>query len=343
MKKTLIALAALAATGVSFAQVTLYGTVDATLAVGNGNVANKTQLTNSGLSSSELGFKAVEDLGGGMKAGFIMAAGLNNDNGTGSSLSTNNQASGNTTGNGLIFNRRSYLQLMGNFGEIRLGRDYTPAFWQEAVYDTFGINGVGTSRAFLGGAAYTGSVAVRASNTIAYLTPAMGGFSLWAQTYMGENASNAVDTGTGNSVRLSYDAGPLSVGLGWGQTKQAQNVDAAVSNLGLSYNFGAAAINGYVQKSTMTGVNDINGYLVGVTVPFGSAAVRASYSNTDNSVASTNQFALGFIYNLSKLTAFYGTFATVENKGGASQALNGATGAANQGSTGYDFGLKKSF
>src|SRR5665647_3761845 len=95
MKKSLVALAALAVVGAASAQssVNITGTVDATFMYGSGDVANKYQLGNSGLNSSELVFKGVEDLGGGLKAGFILSAGLNNDNGTGASLSTNNQAS----------------------------------------------------------------------------------------------------------------------------------------------------------------------------------------------------------------------------------------------------------
>ena len=71
MKKTLIALAALAATA-SFAQstVTLYGVVDAAYAKGTGSVSDKTQLKSGGYSSSRFGVRGTEDLGGGLKASF---------------------------------------------------------------------------------------------------------------------------------------------------------------------------------------------------------------------------------------------------------------------------------
>ena len=120
MKKSLIALAVLAASGAAMAQssVTLFGIVDATYAYGSGSVANKSQLTNSGYNSSRLGFRGVEDLGGGMSASFHLEAGLNNDNGSGATTSTNNQgASGVTGGGGLTFNRRSTVSLNGGFGD----------------------------------------------------------------------------------------------------------------------------------------------------------------------------------------------------------------------------------
>ena len=136
MKKSLIALAVLAASGAAMAQssVTLFGIVDATYAYGSGSAGNKSQLTNSGYNSSRLGFRGVEDLGGGMSASFWLEAGVNNDNGSGANTSTNNQASGSTGGGGLTFNRRSTVSLNGGFGEVRLGRDYTPQFWNLTVF-----------------------------------------------------------------------------------------------------------------------------------------------------------------------------------------------------------------
>jgi predicted porin len=86
MKKSLIALAVLAAAGAASAQssVTLFGIVDATLATTAFQrhwQQRATQLTNSGYNSSRLGFRGTEDLGGGMSASFWLEAGLNNDDG----------------------------------------------------------------------------------------------------------------------------------------------------------------------------------------------------------------------------------------------------------------------
>src|SRR6478672_3432338 len=197
MKKSLIALAVLAASGAAMAQssVTLFGVVDATYAYGNGSVANRSQLTNSGYNSSRLGFRGVEDLGGGMSASFWLEAGLNNDNGTGGVTNTNNQAA-TSTGGGLVFNRRSTVSLNGGFGEVRLGRDYTPQFWNLTIYDPFGTNGVGTNQAFI--SSIGGPVNTRASNSITYLwgpdfgaTFGAGGNGVHAalQHYRGENPS----------------------------------------------------------------------------------------------------------------------------------------------------------
>jgi predicted porin len=117
--------------------------------------------------------------------------------------------------------------------------------------------------------------------------------------------------------------------------------------MGASYDFGAAKLMGMysqdkIGSASLTG----KGFNVGVTAPVGAGEVRASYSSYKTDAAGTpksNQFALGYIHNLSKRTALYATLARVSNSGGASTALNGAATSANGSSTGYDFGVKHSF
>ena len=149
MKKSLVALAVLAASGAAMAQssVTLFGIVDAGYAVGNGSISDKTSLRNSGYNSSRLGFRGVEDLGGGMRAEFWLEAGVSNDSGAAQATNTNNQAVTGLTSagtQGLTFNRKSTVGLVGSMGEIRLGRDYVPSFNNLTVaMHPFGTNGVG--------------------------------------------------------------------------------------------------------------------------------------------------------------------------------------------------------
>ena len=323
--------------------MTLFGVVDAAYAKGTGTVSSKTQLKNSGYNSSRIGFRGVEDLGGGLKASFHLEAGVNNDDGTASASNTNNQAvtSANAGTQGLTFNRRSTVSVeSSSLGEVRLGRDYTPQFWTETAYDPFGTNGVGTNIAFNKG----GVTGVRASNSIGYLSPSFSGLKVWAQAYMGENASTAaVKAGDGSAFRLSYDNGPLSVALASSSTKTALNVDTKTSNIGGSYDLGVAKLFAQTNKTKIDGAKDIKGSLFGATAPVGAGTVRASMSSNAQGDAKSNQFALGYVYSLSKRTDLYATYASVKNKGGAAVALNGSTTAANAKSTGYDFGVKHSF
>ncbi len=359
MKRSLIALAALAVVGAASAQngfgagaassVTLFGVVDATVAIGNGDTSNKTQLTNSGYNSSRLGFKGVEDLGGGMKAKFWLEAGVNNDNGTGSATNVSNQAAGGALAGmngsqGLTFNRTSYVSLIGSSGEIRLGRDYTPQFWSFTVYDPFGTNGVGTTQALNSSAG--GQTIVRASNSVAYISPNVSGFVFWGQMYFGENASNAASqAGDGGAVRVQYDNGPLSLAVAYAKTTTGAGTDVQSTNFAGSYDMKVAQLIGFWNKDANTGAKDVVGYTVGALVPVAPAGtVRVSFSSSDNGAgAKTDKFSLGYVYDMSKRTALYGTFASLSNSGGAAQALNGAATPANGSSTGFDLGVRHAF
>ena len=335
MKRSLIALAALAVVGAASAQssVTIFGIVDAAVSIGNGDTANKTALTNSSYNSSRLGFRGVEDLGGGLKASFHLEGALSNDDGTVA---------------GLSFQRKSVVSLMGGMGELRMGRDYTPNFWSFTVYDAFGTNGVGTTRALLGslGAGGGGATTVRASNSIGYISPTISGFGFWGQLYFGEQLSNAVaQTGDGGAFRVSYDQGPLSLAVAYAKTTTGAGTDVQTTNFGGSYNMGVAQLMAFWNKDANTNLKDRTGYTISALVPVAPAGtVRVGFSNTDNgSGAKTDQFSLGYVHDMSKRTAVYGTFSSLSNSGGATAALNGAVTPANGSSTGFDVGVRHAF
>jgi predicted porin len=352
MKKSLIALAALAAAGVASAQSseTLLGIVDATYAHGSGSVSSKTQLTNSGYNSSRLGFRGVEDLGGGMNASFWLEAGLTNDDGRGAATNINNQASGGAIaglngGQGLTFNRRSTVSLGGSFGELRLGRDYTPQFWNLTVFDPFGTNGVGTTQTL--NSIITGATAVRASNSIGYFLPAnLGGFYGQVQYYMGENNSGTATHNDGNGwgLRFGYGNGPLNVAVATSRTTYAAG-DVHQSNIGGQYDFGMAKLIAHYSRDKNGSVTG-KGWLIGGLIPVGPGDVRLAYSRYETDAVGspeTKKWALGYVYNMSKRTALYATYARVNNNGTAASALNGSVTAAGNSSSGYDLGIRHSF
>ncbi|CAN7626003.1 porin [Variovorax sp. LjRoot175] len=289
MKKSLVALAALAVAGVASAQssVTLFGVVDAAISgysnksenVGFPTLANpfyvdsikasRTALTNSGYNSSRIGFRGTEDLGGGLAASFWLEAPISNDDGQ-TGIST--------------FRRRSTVSLSGGFGEVRLGRDYTPTFWNDTVFDPFGTNGVGTNlvstandafNAFPGFTAPSvpgvpnvgGNNYVRASNTIGYfLPPNLGGF--YGQVQYGFHEQNKFDPGTvtptalnnsrtGRYVggRVGYANGPLDVATSYGSSTIGDNFYVGTTttvktwNLGASYDFGVVKLFGEYSRA----------------------------------------------------------------------------------------------
>jgi predicted porin len=115
MKKSLIALAVMAASGASFAQstVSLYGIADAwvgrTTATG---APSQVKLDSGGVSGSRFGFKGSEDLGGGLKANFLLEQGFNLDDGTQANATQ-------------MFSRQAYLGFSGGFGEVKLGKVFS--------------------------------------------------------------------------------------------------------------------------------------------------------------------------------------------------------------------------
>jgi len=364
-----IALAAMACATGAFAQVastgqgpvssstaTLFGVVDAAYSYGDGSNNHVQKLVSGANTSSRLGFRAFEDLGGGLAAGAWLEAGVNNDDGTGTASSTNNQA---TTAapagtQGLTFNRRSTVSLISaDWGELRLGRDYTATFRNRDQTDPFTTNGVGANQANAG--SIVGVTSTRASNMVGYFLPAarLGGFFGELQYYMGENASNAVNPvdGSGWQGRLGYNNGPFGIALAGGWTSYQQTAttgDFDMWNIGGHFEFGFGRVTaGYFEdKLKQFQTLKATGYIVGVIVPWGVTDLKASYSSYGTDAAGdpkSDKIAVGVVYNLSKRTAAYATYAHVDNRGPAAVGLNGSSTAPGSNSDGFDIGLKHSF
>ncbi|MGJ7489062.1 porin [Variovorax sp. ZT4R33] len=379
MKKSLVALAVLAAAGAASAQssVTLFGIVDAGIAysdaktdlVGGGTAKSKQYgMMNGGYNSSRLGFRGTEDLGGGLAAGFWLEAPLGNDSGT--------------ISNANFFNRRSTVSLSGGFGEVRLGRDFTPTFWNDTTFDPFGTNGVGTN--IINVAHNTPGTLdpnyTRSSNSVGYfLPPNLGGFYGQVMYGFDENVSSSTgfqsQQGRYAGGRFGYANGPLDIAVAYGQNKAVDSITTETkvktANLGASYDLGVVKLFGELSQvraetETFAGTTKpkINGWLFGATAPVGPGLIRASVGQARYSFDGpgddprATKFALGYVHNLSKRTALYATVAHTSNKDGSalvtapSNGLNGvgfATGTAAtlgneaKGSNGYEFGIRHSF
>ena len=229
MKKSLIALAVLAASGAAMAQssVTLYGVADAGVTYLNG-ADNWSGVTSGNNLTSRLGFRGVEDLGGGLKANFVIEGGFNLDNGDGAS-----GYAGAKAGEGFQFKRRSTVGLSGGFGEVRMGRELTAAFNATARYDVFGSVGIGQSRLWADGGvvdASANATAVttnqRISNALTYVAPDFSGFKFGLNYGFGETTASNSDSGY-LGAGLTYDNGPLSLGLGLERLNNGANSVAA--------------------------------------------------------------------------------------------------------------------
>jgi predicted porin len=341
----LLALASAAASAQS--SVTLFGIVDAAAReVKNGSQSLKS-LASGGINTSRFGFRGTEDLGDGLKAGFWLESGFNTD--TGSSSDT-----------ARFFNRRATISLSGGFGELRLGRDFTPTYLAYSDYDPFGSNGVASGDKFSGVVLNSGAdTATRSDNEVAYFLPSgLGGLYGVVAVAPGESTTGAATGKRYTSGRIGYAAGPVNVSGAYGETKVAPNFNGdnsyKIMVVGGSFDFGVAKLTGSYTASKF-GPLKYTTLNAGVLVPIGSGTLRAGYIsgnasgvtagfNVDTEPNDSKQFAVGYLYDLSKRTTLYTTYARVTNKGNA--AINVGTPPtllAGGTSSGYEFGIRHKF
>ena len=318
MKKSVLALAALSAlAGVAHAQssVSLYGRVD--MAYGK-----RAGYHNQGINdtnSSRVGFKGVEDLGGGLKAIFNIEAGLSPDDGTQADTSR-------------FFNRRSVVGLQdATLGALTLGREYTPTFLLvEKAADPFGTDGYSSNEAIVrggvgkatngaaGGASTTNhcgaltcadandsrTAAVdgkRTDNSITY-NVSVAGLNVGAQIGMKESGVAPAATSQSifknpYSLAASYGAGPFYVGVGYtapGTAAATYDKPYWASLVG-TYDFGFMKAFGFYgsgrnSRSSATATpaqgDKVRSWLLGAAVPVATGQVRVSYGELKNKTLS---------------------------------------------------------
>nr|WP_315235343.1 porin [uncultured Albidiferax sp.] len=322
MKKSLIALAVLASTGAAMAQssVTLYGIVDVNLQSTKVAGIRTNQLESGGVSGSRFGIKGTEDLGGGLKALFVLENGFNADDGT-------------SRTNGSIFDRQSYVGLAGGFGEVRFGNSNT-AFDDIAI----ATNPLWDSILSPTAVTWNHNYVSRPGNTIYYATPAFGGLTAAASYSLGENKNTVANPGSAKgvaSVNVQYAAGPLYASLGYQEDKRATlaniglggptagvQADTAHKNtlLNASYDFGVAKLLGSFERQIQADETKTNQYQIGVDVPVGAALTLSTgfawSKDKLNGVDGDKRtgYALGASYSLSKRTSIYTGYNHGESK-----------------------------
>jgi len=203
MKKSLLALAVLgafAASAQAQTAVTIYGSFDGGIRhTTDVNAAgdNRTTVGSNGTyNSNRIGFRGVEDLGGGLKARFTLENGFNT--GTGALNNTTNR----------LFERTAAVGFGGDFGFIDIGRQYTNAFLTVIQYDPFSfkypaITGLSTPIT-------DATAGTRYDNDVKY-TGTFGPVTARAEYAFGEAAGSA-SRGSSASVSASYATGPLAIG-----------------------------------------------------------------------------------------------------------------------------------
>lgn len=364
MKKSLIALAALAATA-SFAQssVQIDGIMDAGYQAIDYKGTKVNGIAGNGSSTSQLNIRGTEDLGGGLKADFRVETDWNtvsNAGNTGVKTTAltgkdGTLANGSTFGNGEI-----RVGLAGGFGRVDLGAvNYNTlgtfttgqpfgtaigsGFRAVTWNDTQGLEaGVAAYQAGVAGAPSAGGSQVRAENAVKYSTPTFYGFN--ATLYKSNKQTKATDNvatkaasfstslgaydqvGT-QEIGVNYANGPLAASFS--QLKQdsksvgSLTSESTVNTLGANYTMGAAKLFGLYQDTKFK-----SGLLDGVkaqywalsgTYTMGAVVLMASYGelkdkSAESDGAKSKLTALGADYNLSKRTALYARYESINDK-----------------------------
>lgn len=280
MKKTLIALAVLVASGAAMAQssVTLYGVAD--IAVSK-TTSQKTMFSANSLANngnSRLGFKGVEDLGGGLKASFNFESAVNLANGA-------------TDAN--TYQRAAFAALSGNFGELYAGRRLSPSFYAVAKYE---LTGTANYSAIAGKFGYGGDL--RNNAFIGYNTPEMSGFKVMIGTRLSGN--QAAPLGAKTELAATYSNGPLAVGFGYDKTSNAP-VSGSWKSLGASYDFGQFI----VAASYQDPVGVKKGYSIGGTAKLGANSLTLDIARDTGSAVKSTDYVLEAKEPLSKRTFLY--------------------------------------
>lgn len=288
MKKTLIALAVLAASGAAMAQssVSIYGIVDAAIHKDKNVDA---AMIDGAVDSSRIGFKGTEDLGGGLKAHFVLEQGLKIDTG----------AAANAT---QAFSRETSVGFSGGFGAVKLGR-FKSAYEQisgntYAVFDSV----LSPTLVF-----ESGNHTARPNNGIGYTTPSFAGFSAAVTTNLDETK------GVSNNVtafNVVYEGGPFYADLAY--QDEGDFTDVQYTRLNGAYTFGAFKLKaGYGNVDKPVKNTDVDEYHIGVDYTLAPNLILSAgfaSSEADNETDSSDAFSFGAAYLLSKRTTVYGGY-----------------------------------
>ena len=304
MKKSLIALAVLGLSGAAMAQssVTLYGVADAGIGkieAGSGladpanDASDKTEFISGSMmnnGTSRLGVRGVEDLGGGLKAGFQFETGLDLDNGGSSSA---------------FWSRQANIWLGGNWGTVKLGRQFTPSY---LTTSTFELTGAALYSVLANTYKFAG-IGRRANSAFAYMTPNFGGFT-GALAYV--TKTDLATPKAAYDLGLMYANGPIGVGVSVNKFSTSKTNYQA----GAKYSFGNFALAGSYTQASNEAKAVRRGFGIGGSANFGAFALTVDLTRDTKNEWTGKKYTNGVVeakYALSKRTFVYGAFLRLDD------------------------------
>jgi GBP family porin len=355
-KKLLPVVGALAFASAAHAQtaITLYGIADGSLRFDHTAIGTLKSLASGGESASRWGIRGTEDLGGGLKAIFNFEQDIDISDSSVSqgavTPTTPTSPVNGVAGSSRLFGRRSIVGLNSStWGEIRVGREFTPMYQVWSAADAFGNGDVGRANNIAVGST------TRFDNSVTYETVSYAGFVGKAMFRFGESTTNnqvagsaTKGGGAADSFSITYAKGPIYAGVGYIYIKSPVDT-GPLSNpvrsetAAVSYDFGFLKLNGlYFHTKNLT-TSKVQSYEMSIAVPVYAWTFQIAAGRIDNKFDSngsalhlndSNYAAIGAAYALSKRTDFYMAYSKMTNTGAATALIgdnsnNGLYTAAN--------------
>lgn len=341
--------------------VTVYGVASLSYDLTNNGVVGANKVSSN---QSRLGLKGSEDLGDGLSAVWQIEQQINIDN--------------STTNPNTFASRNSFLGLSSaSMGTALLGRHDTPYKIATRGLDVF-ADSAADNRSLMGSTAgntYAAAHDTRLGDVVAYISPAMSGFT-GAIAYVAgaEPTATAVQVkGDAWSMAGLYGNGPVNASLAYqvihigsvGTMSPttftaggiAANDKLKAWKLGGGYTMDAFTVNAAYEKTsnTIAGVSALgqSNWYLGGKYSFGNDAVKLAYTRAGDVQATANtgakQWALGYDHNMSKRTTLYALYTRLSNDTGAAYGLTTistggqAVGGVGQDPSAWSFGMKHTF
>jgi predicted porin len=323
MKKSLLAVAVAAALP-TFAQaqssVTLFGILDASVEYSNedanrainattgavGGADSGLRLNSGTQSGSRFGVRGVEDLGGGLKAIFTIEHRLSIDTGDTAGGGFNNA-------NGKFWNGQAWVGLETRFGNITMGRQYSPIFWAliPADFTAYGFYNNWAGFTGAGFSPITPQGPIRLDNSVSYKSPTMGGLTVYGTYAMGENLTGVGPSGDIMGIAAGWQLGGLYLAAGYhsidvSAASSLETVLAATASYKFT-NFGVSL--GYTQQEFVGG-GEVSTILGSLFANFGPGTLFVNVAMVSPDTLTTkndDSLQLGVAYSmpLSKRTNWY--------------------------------------
>ncbi|WP_295951691.1 porin [Rhodoferax sp.] len=344
-----VALTQMAFSPVAMAQSSIiYGRVDVGLQQVN-NGTSSTRVDSGTYTSSRLGIRGDEDLGGGLSALYFMEIGFNADTGV-------------AQGGNRLFNRGSYVGLSSkDAGTVTIGRQYTPIFWPFLFSDDTGplrLHGYspvqsvqrsnffrvnssalttpvanGTLASASGGIYSVGITSAFENNLVVYKTPSFGGLTVTGAYGAPEGYT---DGGRIYGANAEFRKGDLYLGGGWTQkqglvasTGSYQKINESM--VGAMYSVTSAInlwgnVHGWDVAAGAGSKVKGHDLMVGVSYKLPAGQLWANYAGKtvkECTDCNSQGFGVGYHHYMSKRTELYVSYGRVNNDANSANSLNG--------------------